>query len=134
MAKLVFKNYKIKLYGKDYSILVPDVDNEKFYICTYLKFFKHGENFIETDKQGLKVLRDSFAALVLEPEQMIYLPLKRRKPEKHSGLWEYQPDIVIYNHQIQFKRKLWKKLKQCMRYRKGEPYVMHVDYRELDAM
>lgn len=59
MAKIVFKNYKIKLYGKDYSILVPHVDREEFYICTYLKYFKHGENFIETDMQGLKVLRNS---------------------------------------------------------------------------
>ena len=45
--------------------------------------------------------------------------------------WQIPPELLLYHHHIQFKRKAWKKIKACMKYQKPKQRVVYWNMDEI---
>lgn len=132
MGKFVFKEYHIKLHGKEHDILVPSVNITEMWAFPMSERNKLDNwDMIQGNRLAMQWVRNAYIALYQEPYKIIYFPLRDIPPAYELKLWTLPPDLVLYNHQTQFKRKNWKKLKRCMRYMKPKQHVVYFNMPEL---
>ncbi len=132
MGKFVFNEYHIKLHGKEYDILVPSENITEMWAFPMLDLSKCDSwDVIEGNRLAMQWVRNAYITLYQEPNKIIYFSLRDIPPAYELQLWTLPPDLVLYNHQIQFKRKKWKKLKRCMKYMKPKQHVVYFNMPEL---
>ncbi len=134
MGKIVYKRYQIRLHKKDYDILVPYCMPQNLWLDPRGYIYKQAD-FSELfgDRHAMKCLRNAFITLAQEKEKIIYLPLENKCALHEQVLINRVPELVLYNHNIQLKRKEWKNLlKIIRRYRKPEIYVVYFNFPELE--
>lgn len=132
MGKFVFKEYHIKLHGKEYDVLVPSINITEMWAFPMRDLGKCDNwDVIEGNRLAMQWVRNAYITLYQEPNKIIYFSLRDIPPAYELQLWTLPPDLVLYNHQIQFKRKNWKKLKRCMKYMKPKQHVVYFNMPEL---
>ena len=132
MGKFVFHEYKINLHGRDYDILVPSVKIEEMWVLPMEERTKCDSwDIVEGNRLAMQWVRNAYITLAQEADKIIYFTVRQIPPAFDLKLWTVPPDLVLYNHQVQLKRKNWKKLKHCMKYRKPEQHVVYFNMPEL---
>lgn len=132
MGKFVFDEYHIMLHGKEYDILVPSVKITEMWAFPMREMGKCDNwDVIEGNRLAMQWVRNAYITLYQQSNKIIYFSLRDIPPAYELQLWTLPPDLVLYNHQIQFKRNNWKKLKRCMKYMKPKQHVVYFNMSEL---
>lgn len=133
MGRIVFKQYFLKLHGKQYDILIPDRLPENMWMVPRSFIYKYSEGSeLLGDRDTARWLRNTYITLALEPDKIIYFPLKENHPVCPRINVHHATQVVFYNHNVQFERREWKDIKHCLRYCKGKPYVVHYNADDLE--
>lgn len=123
MNKIFYNEYVLKLHGKQYEILIPKIPLEEAWVWPEVYINQEG-TFVEGNRNLLQAAWDAAVTLTNYRNKIIYFPVRKIPPLRRFAGYEDNYDILFYNHQIQFKRKNWKELRNMMRYVKPKCYVV----------
>ena len=126
MGKIIWKQYFVSLHGKKYDILIPDMVLENMWMIPRGFRYKHSEGSeLLGDRDAMEWLKNTYLTLALESDKMIYFPFMDNHPVNEKlGIVNKAPQLLFYNHNIQFNRNEWKDIKQCLKYIKPKQYVV----------
>lgn len=132
MKKIVYEEYRMKLKGKEYDILIPRIHLDEAWIEVGNRITSDWVMILmDGNRTTLQVLYDTMVTLILEKDKIVYLPICQIPMLEGRMENEINYDLVFYNHQIRFKRNRWKELKRMMKYRKPELYTVRYSEEEL---
>ena len=135
MGKIVYKRYQIYLHKKCYEVLVPYQMPQKVWLDPRGYLYKHADcSELFVDINAMKCIRNAFITLAQEPDKIIYFPLENRCSIHERVLIDKVPQVVFYNHTIQFKRKEWKAILEAIRYTRSTEYVVYYKFLDLKLL
>lgn len=117
--KIIWKEYHLWLKKKEYNILMPMISLKEAQVTSEI----WDGVFIDGDRQTLECLWDTLVTLSLEPNRIIYLPIRKLPRITASGYLD-NVDLVFYNWHIQFDRHLWKRLRGRLQHTKESVHVI----------
>lgn len=123
MARIFYEEYRLRLKGKPYDILIPKLPLEEAWVMSEAGM-RRTEPFLEGNFNLLQCLWDALVTLTLEKDKVIYFPVGQIP---QLGRWkEYKRnyDLVFYNHQLRLPEYLWGELLRRMRYVKPHCHVV----------